>query len=99
MPNNHYMVLGLERGADLSQIKHAYRQAIKRYHPDKGGGATDPDKFMQAQEAYEVLSDLKRRRAYDAELRREGIPVHLTDTRPAAFKRRGVSPAWVDDDN
>lgn len=90
MPNNHYMVLGLERGADLPQIKRAYRRAIKRYHPDRGGSATDPAKFMRAQEAYEVLSDLERRRAYDAELCREGIPVHLTDTRPAARIRGSV---------
>jgi molecular chaperone DnaJ len=78
MPNNYYVVLGIERGADLSQIKHAYRRAIKRYHPDRGGSGTDPDKFRQAREAYEVLSDLERRRAHDAELRREGIPVHIT---------------------
>ena len=88
MPSNHYMVLGLEREADLSQIKRAYREAIKRYHPDKGGGATDPDKFMQARQAYEVLSDAERRRAYDAELRREGIPARVTDMRQAAAQRR-----------
>jgi len=78
MPRDYYMVLGVERGADLSQIKHAYRSAIKRYHPDRFGAGTDPDKFRAAQEAYEVLSDMDRRRAYDAEMRREGIPVHVT---------------------
>jgi molecular chaperone DnaJ len=82
------MVLGVERGADLSKIKHAYRSAIKRYHPDRFGTGTDPDKFMAAQEAYEVLSDLERRRAYDAELRREGIPVHVTRVPRAAARRR-----------
>jgi molecular chaperone DnaJ len=92
MPSNYYLVLGIERGADLSQIKHAYRQAIKRYHPDKGDGASDPDKFMQAQEAYEVLSDLERRRAHDAELHRDGIPAHVTRVPRAAAHRRRVRP-------
>ena len=88
MPSNYYMILGVEREADLAQIKRAYRDAIKRYHPDKGGSATDPDKFMQARQAYEVLSDAELRRAYDAELRREGIPHHVTDMRQAAARRR-----------
>jgi molecular chaperone DnaJ len=88
MPRNYYMVLGVERGADLSQIKRAYRSAIKRYHPDRFGTDTDPDKFMAAQEAYEVLSDIDRRRAYDAELRREGIPVHLTRIQRTAARQR-----------
>jgi molecular chaperone DnaJ len=91
MPRDYYMVLGVERGADMSQIKHAYRSAIKRYHPDRFGTGTDPDKFMAAHEAYEVLSDMDRRRAYDAELRRDGIPVHVTRIqRTAAPHRR----AW-----
>ena len=91
MPRDYYMVLGVERGANRSQIKHAYRSAIKRYHPDRFGTGTDPNKFMAAQEAYEVLSDRDRRRAYDAELGRDGIPMHVTRIqRTAAHHRR----AW-----
>jgi molecular chaperone DnaJ len=93
MPRNYYMVLGVERGADLSQIKHAYRSAIKRYHPDRFGTGTDPDKFRAAQEAYEVLSDRDRRRAYDAQLHREGIPAQLTRV-PRRAAPRGK--AWRD---
>ena len=88
MPRDYYMVLGVERGANMSQIKHAYRSAIKRYHPDRFGTGTDPNKFMAAQEAYEVLSDRDRRRAYDAELRPTGIPVHLTHARETIRRRR-----------
>jgi molecular chaperone DnaJ len=93
MPSDYYMVLGVERGANLSQIKHAYRNAIKRYHPDRvgTGTGTDPDKFIAAREAYEVLSDLDRRRAYDAAQSREGIPVRLTDVRKTLRRRR---KAW-----
>ena len=93
MPSNYYMVLGIERGADLSRIKHAYRKAIKRYPPDMGGSSTDYDKFIQAREAYEVLSDLERRRAHDAQIRRAGIPVHVTRIPKAADHRRRV---WRD---
>ena len=88
MPHDHYMVLGVERGADLSQIKHAYRNAIKRYHPDRLGADTEPDKFMAAREAYETLSDRNRRRAYDAQLHREGIPIRITDVGETIGRRR-----------
>jgi len=88
MPRDFYMVLGVERGEDLSHIKHAYRSAIKRYHPDCFDTGTDADKFRAAQEAYEVLSDTERRRAHDAELRREGIPVHVTRVQRATQSRR-----------
>ena len=93
MSRDHYMILGVERGADLSQIKHAYRNAIKRYHPDRFGMGSDTDKFRAAQEAYEILSDIDRRRAYDAEMRREGIPVHVTRV-PRTTAPRGK--AWRD---
>ena len=65
MPRDYYIVLGIEQGASLSEIKKAYRNAIKRYHPDKIGESADPQKFRAAREAYEVLSDPKKRRQYD----------------------------------
>lgn len=66
MPRDYYIVLGIEQGASLPEIKKAYRNAIKRYHPDKIGKSADPQKFRAAREAYEVLSDAEKRRAYDA---------------------------------
>jgi len=81
MPHDHYIILGIERGANLSQIKRAYRSAIKRYHPDTDGGDTDARKFIEAQEAYEVLSDTAKRRAYDAELVGREPPINI---RPSA---------------
>jgi molecular chaperone DnaJ len=91
MPRDYYIVLGIERGADPSQIKHAYRRAIKRYHPDKSGGGKSPRKFIEAREAYEVLSDRDKRRAYDAELSRDHIPVHGSPPAEAVSRR---PPAW-----
>ena len=74
MPRNHYIILGIDRGANPSQIKRAYRNAIKRYHPDMADGDGNSHKFIEAREAYEVLSDIDKRRAYDAELNHHGVP-------------------------
>jgi len=74
MPSDYYIVLGIDRGADPSQIKHAYRDAIKRHHPDMVG-SPHAKKFIEAREAYEVLSDSSKRRAYDAKLTRQEIPI------------------------
>lgn len=91
MPSNYYLVLGVEKGANLSQIKRAYRRTIKRYHPDSVGSGIDPDKFIEAREAYEVLSDIDKRRAYDAELKRQGIPIRITNVGETIKQRNS---AW-----
>jgi molecular chaperone DnaJ len=93
MPRDYYIVLGIEQGASLSEIKRAYRNAIKRYHPDKIGKSTDPHKFMAAREAYEVLSDADKRRAYDAERQPQEPPARRDDRRAtAAHPHRSRSP-------
>ena len=83
--------MGIERGADPTQIKRAYRRAIKRYHPDTIGQDTDPDKFIEARKAYEVLSDIEKRRAYDAKLKQRGIPVRVSDIKETISRR---TAAW-----
>ena len=67
MPRDYYDVLGVPRGADEAQIKKAFRRLARELHPDVN--AHDPaaeEKFKEAAEAYEVLSDAERRRTYDA---------------------------------
>jgi DnaJ-class molecular chaperone len=91
MPRDYYIVLGIERGADFNQIKRAYRKAIKRYHPDTIGRGTDTNKFLEAREAYEVLSDIDSRRAYDEGLKQEGAPIRIRKTGDIIRRR---TSAW-----
>ena len=62
---DYYQILGVPRDADAAQIKKAYRQLARRYHPDVNQDADAEDKFKEVNEAYEVLKDADNRRAYD----------------------------------
>ena len=63
---DYYEVLGVDKGADDSTIKSAYRKLAKKYHPDMNPGDKDAEaKFKEASEAYAVLSDPDKRRQYD----------------------------------
>jgi curved DNA-binding protein CbpA len=59
-----YAVLGVARGADEAEIHAAYRDTVRRTHPDAGGSAAA---FEAVQEAYELLRDPARRGVWDAE--------------------------------
>ncbi|KAI0012638.1 DnaJ-domain-containing protein [Xylariaceae sp. FL0662B] len=61
-----YKILGIDRQATDKQIKTAYRQLSKKYHPDKNpGNDTAQDKFVEVSEAYEALIDPESRKIYD----------------------------------
>ena len=63
---DYYNVLGVERGADEAEIKKAYRRVAMKHHPDRNAGDTaSEEKFKEANEAYEVLSDPQKRATYD----------------------------------
>lgn len=65
---DYYSLLGVTKNAGYAEIKSAYRKLAKQYHPDKIQNPTpdSQEKFAQIAEAYSVLSDLNRRRDYDA---------------------------------
>lgn len=65
MEKNFYKILGVSEEADPAKIKKAYRRAAKRYHPDIS--PKDEGKFKEVQEAYETLSDPKKKALYDQE--------------------------------
>ncbi|KAI9346086.1 hypothetical protein DFJ73DRAFT_838273 [Zopfochytrium polystomum] len=63
---DYYAVLGVNRAALKSEIKRAYKELSKKYHPDKNPGNKEAEaKFIELAEAYEVLSDDEKRRVYD----------------------------------
>ncbi len=63
---DYYEVLGVPKSADDSDIKKAYRQLAKKYHPDANPGDKDAEaKFKEASEAYAVLSDPQKKQQYD----------------------------------
>lgn len=63
---DYYSVLGIQRGASGDEVKKAYRKLAMKYHPDKNpGNKKSEESFKEATEAYEVLSDSKKREMYD----------------------------------
>ena len=63
---DYYDVLGISRNADAAAIKKAYRKLAKKYHPDTNQGNADAEKkFKEVTEAYDVLSDPKKKKLYD----------------------------------
>lgn len=63
---DYYEVLGVSKDSDEKEIKKAYRRVAMKYHPDRNPDDPDADeKFKEASEAYEILSDGEKRAAYD----------------------------------
>ncbi len=63
---DYYEVLGVQKNANADEIKKAYRKAAIQYHPDKNPGDKEAEeKFKEAAEAYDVLSNPDKRARYD----------------------------------
>lgn len=65
MAKDYYKTLGIQKGASDEDIKKAYRKLALKFHPDKNKAADAEEKFKEIAEAYEVLSDKKKRDVYD----------------------------------
>ena len=74
---DYYKVLGVEPGIETEKIKTAYRDLAFQYHPDRNqGNPAAAEKMKQVNEAYAVLSDLEKRREYDALRHQFGNTAH-----------------------
>lgn len=65
MGKDYYKILGIVRGASDDDIKKAYRKLALKYHPDKNKEPSAEEKFKEVAEAYEILSDAKKKEIYD----------------------------------
>jgi DnaJ-class molecular chaperone len=81
---NYYVTLGVPRTETTAGIRSAFRDLVKRHHPDRSGGE-DSEAFREVVEAYRVLSDPALRRRYDERLRRQqGSPEEVVVRRASA---------------
>lgn len=92
MGKDYYKVLGIAKGASEDEIKKAYRKQALRFHPDKNKSPGAEDKFKEIAEAYDVLSDAKKRDIYDR-FGEEGNCTTFASFRSAAFIDDLLPPA------
>lgn len=72
MGKDYYKILGVSRSATDEELKKAYRKLALKYHPDKNKSPEAEEKFKEVGEAYDVLSDKRKRQIYD-QLGEEGL--------------------------
>ncbi|MGC9502869.1 J domain-containing protein [Baaleninema sp.] len=98
---NYYVLLGLHPSASAIEIRRAYRELSKRYHPDTTElpHAVATSKFQQLNEAYATLSNPERRAAYDLQIRYSRLRVVQPSRdldRPATKYNSRPSSAYLD---
>lgn len=92
---DYYEILGVNRSADASAIKRAYRKLAKKYHPDSNSGNTEAEeKFKEITKAYQILGDEEKRKLYD----RYGHAAFEEGTEPGGFREYHTETAQNMDD-
>lgn len=89
---DHYKTLGIKRTATQDEVRKAYRRLARKYHPDVNpGDKASEEKFKQLSEAYEILSDAKKREVYD---KFGTYSDHLRDVNPGPGQGGGFDFDW-----
>lgn len=93
MGKTHYETLGIGKESSASEVRSAYRKLVLKHHPDRSQ-STSHEKFIEITEAYEVLGNAERRKAYDAtlELEEQRERVRRTAATPKTARPR-TAPA------
>jgi DnaJ-class molecular chaperone len=89
---DYYLMLGVSRGENFRGIQDAFRDLAKRYHPDRAGPA-GTQKYQEIYEAYEILSNPRKRKLYNHELDQEGAS--LSSAPESIFSRPSSRPEWL----
>lgn len=96
MAINHYQVLGLENFAQATEIKKAYRLFAAKFHPDKH--QNDPffeERFKEIQLAYETLSDVAQKTAFDKSLQSQNFTAQWQDIQRREAELRRREQVWL----
>jgi molecular chaperone DnaJ len=80
MAKSYFAILGISPNATVDEIRSAYRQLVKEFHPDHYAGGSS--RFRDIQEAYSVLGNQRRRREYEQSIRK--VP-RKAPLKPAAY--------------
>ena len=86
---DYYEILGVKRGATEEEIRAAYRKLARKYHPDVNKEPDAQAKFTEIQEAYDILSDVEKRKLYDR-VGRAGFAQGAAGARTGPASQRGV---------
>ena len=86
---DHYSILGVTRDASQEEIKRAYLESAQRLHPDRNVAAGETELFLEVQQAYETLSNARRRAQYDATLPPE-IKINLPYEHSLVYSRSSL---------
>lgn len=81
-----YDILGIGKTASINEVKHAYRELAKRYHPDVNSGADAAKKFKEVHTAYAILSNALERKIYDESLLSDKIPKAVFTSPQATYR-------------
>ena len=98
MGKDYYKILGIAKGASDDDIKKAYRKLALKYHPDKNKDPGAEEKFKEVAEAYEILSDAKKREIFD-KYGEEGLKAGGSSPGPGSSPGAGFTYTWSGDPN